>query len=132
MIVLLPTRLFFCLIWATLFGFGLGAVYEPGAPGAVWSAMEIQVVREKIIHMLDGTQYQAGLPFMKKAKTGPRKGQRLFNKDDVNWINRPMPSRVIRLAFHDCVSSWSGETPGEGAEFGCDGCLYWDDGTGKS
>ena len=127
MIVPLASRLLLGLIWARLFGFGFGAVYEPGAPGAVWSATEIQVVREKIIHMLDGSQYQAGLPFMKKVKTGPRKGQRLFNKDDVNWINRPMPSRVIRLAFHDCVSSWSGATAGEGDEFGCDGCLYWDD-----
>ena len=127
MLVLLPSRFSFDLILATLFGFAFGAVYEPGTPGAVWSATEIQVVREKIIHMLDGSQYERGLPFRQKAKTGPRKGQRLFNKDDVQWINRPMPSRVIRLAFHDCVSSWSGETVGEGNEFGCDGCLYWDD-----
>ena len=91
-----------------------GVPYEPGTPGRQWTEKEIKVVREKIIHMLDGNQYRRKGDFLKKWPLGSRKGERLFTKEDQLWINRPMPSRVIRLAFHDCVG-------------GCDGCLYWDD-----
>ena len=90
-----------------------GAPYEPGTPGKVWNENEIKVVREKIIRMLDGNEYRRGRAFWAKWPH-PRRGERLFTMQDLEWINRPMPSRVIRLAFHDCIG-------------GCDGCLYWDD-----
>ena len=111
----------------TILGITVGVLYEPGKPGEIWSKKEIKVVREKIIHMLDGDQYQKNRPFTERAQEGPRKGQFLFNKDDRKLINRPLPSRAIRLAFHDCVSSWDGDTTGEGNKAGCDGCLHWSD-----
>ena len=105
----------------------VAAPYAPGTPGAVWNEHEIKIVREKIIRMLDGSQYQRKFEFMKPMKQGPRKGKRLFTANDTLWINRPMPSRVIRLAFHDCIGSWESGKVGEGKRSGCDGCLYWDD-----
>ena len=104
----------------TILGIAIGVLYEPGKPGEIWSKKEIKVVREKIIHMLDGDQYKKNRPFTERAQEGPRKGQFLFNKDDRKLINRPLPSRAIRLAFHDCVGSWDGE----GNKQGCDGCLH--------
>ena len=42
----------------TILGIAIGLLYEPGKPGEIWSKKEIKVVREKIIHMLDGDQYK--------------------------------------------------------------------------
>ena len=100
--------LFFCLSYIVV-----ASPYEPGTPGREWSEKEIKVVREKVIHMLDGKEYTRQGLFLNKWPQW-KGGKRLFTKEDTSWINRPMPSRVIRLAFHDCVG-------------GCDGCLYWDD-----
>ena len=105
----------------------VGVPYEPGTAGKIWNENEIKIVREKIIRMLDGSEYSKNGVFMKKMEEGPRKGEKLFKGEDTLWINRPMPSRVIRLAFHDCIVSWDGGIVGEGNRSKCDGCLHWDD-----
>ena len=125
----------FVLIFANTIETANGDEYVPGTPGKVWDEDEIRIVREKIIHMLDAAQYENRGEFMQKG----RNKKFTNNKDegftfhvgsntvregsDQDWMNRPTPSRVLRLAFHDCISSQDEM----GNKFGCDGCLHWDD-----
>ena len=114
--------------------------YKPGTPGKVWDKEEIKIAREKIIRMLDAKEYDEDGAFMQKVD-GKRKFTRNQDKEfltligtkkirfregsDEDWINRPITSRVLRLAFHDCIASWKEDD--EKKKFGCDGCLHWDE-----
>ena len=110
--------------------------YVPGTPGGPWTDSEIAIVREKVLQMLNQTNYFRGHPpefrkndLLLKAYKGCTKdsceptsswGNKLFL---LRTTRRPNAAKLLRLAFHDCVSS----IDENGNHFGgCDGCLNWE------
>jgi len=77
------------------------AEYQPGTPGGPWTPAEIDIVRAKLLRMLDPTQDWRIFPDRSKWRDMP-----------------PTETKLLRLAFHDCLKY----TDGSG---GCDGCLDW-------
>ena len=70
---------------------GLGQEYVPGTTGATWSRHEIDIVRKKVLDLIDQD--------VDKKKT-------IFNdffKRREQSITRPISEMALfRLAFHDC------------------------------
>jgi len=130
----------------------------PGQPGGPWNTEEIDIVRQKVIRMMDcqfeavinGTdglgcwaieglpeelrldkeddlgQYTQNINKTINPDAGPesvwdnqKEGQNNF-KDKRNKFNQrgPRHSRLIQLAFHDCLRYEDGTG-------GCDGCINW-------
>jgi len=104
--------LFFCISLA---------VYEPGQPGDAWSPAEIDVVREKIVEMIEPLNwYKKNRRHNNTRYTGQFIAEGTFNfkEEIISYERVPKTSRLIQLAFHDCLRY----TDGTG---GCDGCLNW-------
>ena len=124
------------LFFSTLVVGALCDPYVPGTPGGPWTDEEVAIVRQKILQMLNQTNYIRGHPpeFLKDDLTltayhGCKKGD---CQPTTFWGNsmfltrmtrRPNAAKLIRLAFHDCVHS----VDENGNRFGgCDGCLNWE------
>jgi len=88
------------LFIATAAQFTGAAEYQPGTPGGAWTPTEIDIVRQKVLMMID-----------------PHQTRRLYPWTNLGGVY-PTENRLLRLAFHDCVKY----TDGTG---GCDGCLNW-------
>ena len=121
------------------------APYVPGEPGGPWTDQEISIVREKVLQVLNQKHYVHSKKLRKK---GCRDCGAFMKKDSLLWkdavkncnkdtgcekansqwfmrqdMRRPMASKFIRLAFHDCVKNIDSEGNHVG---GCDGCLNYD------
>ena len=110
--------------------------YVPGTPGGPWTDTEVAIVRQKVIQMLNQTNYlerpRGHAPLFHKgnllltAYHGCTKGN---CEPTTFWGNymfltrgtrRPNAAKLLRLAFHDCVSN----VDEHGNHFGgCDGCF---------
>jgi len=132
---LLPPILF-CLLVTTL-----AVPLKPGQPGGPWTAEELDIVRDKVIKMMECQRNGnscwkvPGLP--DKFDTPPNEFSRDVLGVDVGpsrqkskWFKNtpnfkkfgPKPSLLIQLAFHDCLK-YANDT-GVGPN-GCDGCINW-------
>jgi len=83
-----------------------GGEYVPGDKGGPWTAEEHDVVRAKVLEMIN--------PLTRTARYGHVKSSFMENVME----NNPTENRLLRLAFHDCVRYEDGTG-------GCDGCLNW-------
>ena len=122
------------LFLITLIGTVLCDPYVPGTPGGPWTDSEVTIVRQKVLQMLNQTNYGNGQPFhtddlLRTAYHGCTKEK---CEPTTHWSNymfllrasrRTNWAKLIRLAFHDCVSN----IDENGNHFGgCDGCLNWE------
>ena len=101
------------LSWLFLMGclhYGLGLEYVPGTPGARWTSEEVDIVRQKVLEMIDNDMDKKKAMFTDFVKTGNEPGSQ-FGR------NRPISEMALfRLAFHDCFAYKNGS----GGQ--CDGC----------
>jgi hypothetical protein len=132
MMIIKAFSCFIFLLFALLFGV-FGAQYVPGTPGGPWTDGEVTIVRQKVMQMLNASNY-----VIKNSQTGTPYGPNEYNTygdflkeglDDIPGINfgkssrRPNAAKLLRLAFHDCVRN----VDDNGLHFGgCDGCLNWE------
>ena len=105
--------------------------YVPGTPGGPWTDSEALIVRQKVSKMLNQTKFASKLPpdFLETAYHGCTHEK---CEPTTSWSNymflsrvsrRPNWAKLLRLAFHDCVSNLDEN----GNHFGgCDGCLNWE------
>ena len=116
----------------------------PGQPGGAWSDEEVSIVREKVQEMLNPANYRGyhlqwcdpnykdiGLFVCDKSVYDmvPFIPEKKVQDNEVNCNMRcPKTSRVIQLAFHDCMTYTEGAA--EGSVNGCDGCLNMNEGIG--
>jgi len=134
----LPTILS-CLLATTL-----SVPLQPGQPGGAWSEEELDIVRDKVLKMMECQRDAAascwrvpGLPdkfntpvneFSRDVlgvDVGPSRqypnGTLKINRPNF-WKFGPKPSLLIQLAFHDCLKYANGTAVGPN---GCDGCINW-------
>ena len=111
--------------------------YIPGEAGGAWSEDEISIVREKVQEMLNPDNYKGYHFFNQRCISGttglfvcdgsvydmvPFVPEKEIQDNVVNCnIRCPKTSRVIQLAFHDCIKYTDGAA--DDAIDGCDGCL---------
>merc|ERR1719250_51845 len=128
-----------CLLATTL-----SVPLQPGQPGGAWSEEELDIVRDKVLKMMECQRDAAascwrvpGLP--DKFNTPVNEFSRDVLGVDVgpprqypdgtkkimfpNFRKKgPKPSLLIQLAFHDCLK-YANDTGG--GPNGCDGCINW-------
>jgi len=109
------SALFFCL--AILPFLVKGQPYVPGHPGGAWTSEEVDIVRRKVLELLNQKNYNWKHPKGVFVQEGT------FSEWQAGKSRRPMTSRLVRLAFHDCLKNIdeNGQKVG-----GCDGCLNWE------
>ena len=98
-----------------------GSEYQPGHPGGAWNNEEADIVREKIIEMIEPRNWFNNVrPWNNTRYRGQflTEGTFNFREEIISYERVPKTSRLIQLAFHDCLRY----TDGTG---GCDGCLNW-------
>ena len=117
--------------------------YVPGTPGAVWSRGDVEIVRVKVKEMIDirnwlksqdGDQFPDGSGTFLDDGTFTTDGSSaidttndwcrdcLWGKKDNDKEQVPQASKLLRLAFHDCVPY---VRPDGSVSGGCDGCINW-------
>ena len=65
--------------------------YVPGQPGGPWTDSEVEIVRQKILEMIDETNYV------------PKSGSNILQGKDRSPARRPTENKLLRLTFHDCI-----------------------------
>ena len=105
-----------------------------GTPGAVWSQEDVEVVREKVKQMIDIRNWRGSNPTFLSDGTYTNDGSSaidttndwchdcLWGKADNGKQQVPQASKLLRLAFHDCVPYIRDDGSVSG---GCDGCINW-------
>jgi len=122
--------------------------YTSGTPGSAWTKKEVDIVRQKIKEMVNtanwrgfrhhnkdpdaSDEYDEAPLFVQDGTLSDDSDNNLSateNKFCCNWQNRdissgqvPTTSKLLRLAFHDCVPYVDEDGILHG---GCDGCLNW-------
>ena len=133
----LNLQLMFAFVAMVSFDLITASPYVPGTPGGPWTDEEISIVRKKIVQVIDQASWddvQGGIgksQLYKDAYTGCTKEPGGCNPDlnskrkflNLRKMGRATIAKLIRLAFHDCVTN----IDESGVHFGgCDGCLNWD------
>ena len=65
--------------------------YVPSQPGGPWSDNEVEIVRQKILEMIDETNYV------------PKSDSNILQGKDRSPARRPTENKLLRLTFHDCI-----------------------------
>ena len=63
----------------------------PGQPGGPWSDSQVEIVRRKVLEMIDVSNYV------------PKSSSNLLHKKDRAGGRRPTENKLLRLTFHDCL-----------------------------
>ena len=99
------------------------SVYVPGTPGAAWSDLEVEAVREKVLVMVDVSRHEEILTLPPWDDQIPipcwDESDGTLDCGDRAAQRRPTENLLLRLTFHDCFKYKDGSG-------GCDGCLNWD------
>ena len=80
-------------ISAELFSFCAECIgeYQPGKPGCVWTEQEIDIVRQKVLEMIDMSNYV------------PKSSSNILTGKARKGARRPTENKLLRLTFHDCL-----------------------------
>ena len=112
-----------CTILLLPFSIINGSTYVPGTPGAQWTDLDVEAIREKVLVLVDVSRHEEILTLPPWEDQVPipcwDETDGRLDCGDKAAQRRPTENKLLRLTFHDCFKYKDGTG-------GCDGCLNWD------